>query len=96
VIHQLFVIHDKKSKVFSSPQISPSPAAYLRGLEMDIKANPKSTLALYPDDFEIFHLGTYDSTTSFIDQLISSSEGTLKSFGLVSSLLQTDTKTTIN
>lgn len=68
MIYQLFTIRDSKGETATPPKASKTIGEAERMLELAVN-NPKSEdlLALYPQDFDLWHLGTFDDQTMKIE-----------------------------
>lgn len=64
MILNIVVIRDAGAKVYSVPQFVASVGGFVRAFGDQIKAGAKDDqLAAHPEDFEAFHVGTYDDNT---------------------------------
>lgn len=59
---QLFSIRDAKAGVFHRPFYKPNAAEAERDFATGVN-DQKSTMFLYPEDFDLYYLGTYDEET---------------------------------
>jgi hypothetical protein len=60
MIIQVFSINDKKSATYSTPQFYENSVHAMRSLQ--VLANDKNTtVGIFPDDFELYHIGEYDT-----------------------------------
>lgn len=60
----IIVIRDSAAGVFSQPQFVASVGGFVRAFGDQIKAgNKDDALAQHPEDFEAFHIGTYDDNS---------------------------------
>jgi len=58
---KLFAILDTKAAIFQRPFCAETRATALRALETVVnREGEQSDIALYPQDFELFELGTFD------------------------------------
>lgn len=58
----LFSIHDIKTGNYDIPFPAPSKMDAIRGLEMEIKRSPTSTIASFPQDYNLVCLGTWNNS----------------------------------
>lgn len=56
----LFSIHDIKTNTYDIPFPAPSKLDAIRSLEMEIKRSPTSTIASFPQDYQLVCIGTWD------------------------------------
>jgi len=81
MIYQVVALHDVKARAFLIPVFVPHIDLALRSIAHGCNSNPGHPLHDYPQDFTIYHLGTFDDTsatfTTFAQPL---------SLGLVSNL----------
>ena len=62
---QAFSIFDHASETFAGPFFVPSERVALRVFN-DVANNPQSDVSKYPKDYELFHIGTFDTTTALL------------------------------
>ena len=62
---QAFSIFDHASETFAGPFFVPSERVALR-VYSEIANNPQSDVSKYPKDYELFHIGTFDTTTALL------------------------------
>ncbi|AXH74004.1 MAG: nonstructural protein [Microviridae sp.] len=60
MIQKMFSIYDQKSGTFHVPFFKPTHGEAERDFRSAVN-DPKSTLNQYPDDFDLYYLGEYDS-----------------------------------
>lgn len=58
---KMFSIRDTKGDVFHRPFYKNTQAEALRDFATGVN-DPKSTMFLYPEDFDLYLVGTYDET----------------------------------
>lgn len=56
---EVFSVYDSKSKAFSQPFYSATVAVAIRNFTTACK-DPNSQLAKHPEDFTLFHVGSFD------------------------------------
>lgn len=59
---QAFTIRDSKSEVFNSPWFAKTIGEAQR-MFRELTLDSKSTINKYPEDFDLYHVGTYDDNT---------------------------------
>lgn len=59
--HHLFSILDIKTGKYDLPFPAPTKHDAIRGLQMEIQSKPTSTIAQFPEDFNLACLGTFSS-----------------------------------
>jgi len=65
-----YAIWDKKSETFSFPVVHQHNVEAIRELEYVVNDVSRPTmLSRYPDEFELYYMGEFDSRTGRIDQL---------------------------
>lgn len=64
--HNIYLIFDTKSKIYSHPIFSQSNGTFLRALDRTLR-DPQSQYALYPDDYVAYHVGEYDDLSGQFD-----------------------------
>lgn len=57
---KLFSVHDIKAQTYLNPSVFRSSAEALRAFETTVK-DEKSQFNMYPNDFSLVELGTWDS-----------------------------------
>lgn len=65
---QIFAVYDKKSVAYASPFYYPQKGQALRAFDDEVN-NPQSPLNKHPEDFALFHIGTWNDTTGVITPL---------------------------
>lgn len=65
MLHQVIVIFDTKALVYSKPLYFPSLAAAIRSFE-DAVNTDTSDYAKHPEDYIMFHIGTYEDLDATI------------------------------
>ena len=66
---KIFAIYDSKIKDFANPFYLHHEGEAIRGFT-EIVNDPSTKLNKYPEDFALFELGTYESTTAHFENLI--------------------------
>lgn len=68
VIRPIFSIHDVRGKTFTPPYMMPNRIDAIRELEQEVNATDKSRnkVSMYPQDFELFQIGTFDECSGKI------------------------------
>lgn len=62
---QMFAIRDLKAVSFMPPYTAPNKGVAIRSFT-DAVNDPSSMLSKYPDDFALFHIGSYDPETGVV------------------------------
>lgn len=60
---QIVTIRDLKTNTYSAPQFIHSIGGYLRGMGDVVNGPKENDLAKHPEDFEVWHLGTWCDNT---------------------------------
>jgi len=66
---QMFAIYDEKAECYKPPFYLPTVGLAIRSFT-DLCNTPETTINMYPSDFKLYKLGTFDDNTGLIDQLI--------------------------
>lgn len=65
---QIFAVRDSKSGQFGTPMFMQSVGIVLRSLGDEVnKGGDNSIISQHPEDFELFHLGEWDTDSSRFD-----------------------------
>lgn len=59
MLHKMYSVRDVKSEIFNTPFPAPSHAAAERNFSQLAK-DPKTTVAQFPSDFDLYYIGDYD------------------------------------
>lgn len=62
---QAYSVYDHASETFAAPFFVPKEALALRVLT-DLVNNPRTDVGQYPKDFELFHIGHYDTGSAVL------------------------------
>jgi hypothetical protein len=65
---QILVIKDMKSQLFLRPTLAASLADGLRGMEVMVN-DGDSMIRRFPNDFRLYHVGSFDPNTGKLDVL---------------------------
>lgn len=65
---QIFSVYDSKAESFSQPFFCPNAAIAIRSFSEEV-SNPQSQLSKYPADFTLFHIGSFNDSTSLLTPL---------------------------
>lgn len=65
---KIFSIRDTKGEFYSPPFYKHQTAEAIRDFTQAAN-DPQSTISKFPEDFDLFELGTYDNLTGKIDPL---------------------------
>lgn len=68
MIKQMFSIRDAKGEVFHPPFFKNTLGEAERDFR-EVANDPKSNLQKYPEDFDLYYLGTYDDLTGTFQPL---------------------------
>lgn len=60
MISMVFSIYDNKAGAFASPFLQGNEEVALRGIKTVMAERPQDMMSRYPEDFELFYLGTFD------------------------------------
>lgn len=60
---EIYSIKDAKVGVYQSPFYAQNHAVAVRTLKSAVNDDTKTNLTLYPEDFQLFHVGTFDDVT---------------------------------
>lgn len=60
---------DKKGRLYKNPFFVPNTDVAVRSLRGAVNATEQSDLTQYPEDFALYHLGTFDDETGLITPL---------------------------
>lgn len=63
-----FSIRDQKSEVFNTPFFQKTHGEAERSFR-ELVQDPKSMVSKYPDDYDLYYLGTYNDQNGLIDPL---------------------------
>lgn len=64
----IVAIRDSAADVYSVPQFVPSLGGFIRSFGDQIaKREANDALGAHPEDFEVFHIGTYDDSDASFD-----------------------------
>lgn len=63
---QIVIIRDAKAEMFMNPVFSVAVGEAIRSFEDEVN-NPQSPLNKHPEDYTLFHLGTFDEATGKFD-----------------------------
>lgn len=62
--YQMCVVRDSAANVYGTPIFVPSIGIAVRSFGDEVKRNDeKNQMNRHPEDFEMFHVGTYDDNT---------------------------------
>lgn len=61
---QVFTVRDSKSNTFGSPMFLQTVGTCIRSLADEVNKNQESMVYQHPEDFELFHLGQWDTDTA--------------------------------
>ena len=69
MITMVFSIYDNKASAFASPFLQANEEMALRGIRTVISSQPEQMMSQYPEDFELYYLGTFDDQSGeFVGQ----------------------------
>jgi hypothetical protein len=68
MVLKVYSIRDSKGEVFNQPFFQKTHGEAERSFSRLVK-DESSTLAAYPEDFDLYYLGEYDDQTGLIDSL---------------------------
>lgn len=67
MILEMFTIYDVKARVYQTPKFALNEAMAKRNFEIHL-TEENTIFTKFPDDFQIFHIGSYDDDTGEIKQ----------------------------
>lgn len=62
MISKIFTIRDSKAEVFNTPFYAKTHGEAERSFSQLVR-DPKSTVSQFPEDYDLYYLGTYDDQT---------------------------------
>ena len=65
---QVLAVYDAKAEIFTQPIFTIAIGEGVRSFEDEVN-NPQSPFSKHPEDYTLFHLGTYDETSAKFDLL---------------------------
>jgi len=83
---EIFAIYDSKAAQYWKPMFFDTKGIAIRSF-MDSLKDTSNLITQHPEDFTLFHLGTFDTTTAKFDQL-----STPNSAGLATEFVSTTTQ----
>lgn len=57
---KVIAIRDIKNETYGIPFYAKTFGGAIRSLQMELEQNPKSAMAQFPEDYELWSIGTYD------------------------------------
>ncbi len=70
MIHQVFTVHDSKASAYLPPFYFSTLGQAIRAFTDSVN-DPGHGFAKHPEDYTLFHLGTYDDAVAKYDLLVS-------------------------
>lgn len=64
----MYSVRDSKGETYSPPFLAKTPGEAERMFTNEVH-NTQSQISKYPEDFDLYHLGTYDDVTGKITSL---------------------------
>lgn len=76
MIHKIYSVYDSKAQTYTPPFFQHQEAMALRTFT-DCCNDPGHTFGMHPDDYTLYHLGTYNDNSGTItqDKIISIANG---------------------
>lgn len=71
---QIYSIYDTKAESYHQPFFTTNDATAMRMLQNELQ-NPESNFSKYPEDYHLFHIGTFNDTTALLEHCIPESLG---------------------
>jgi len=72
-VFQVFTIRDEKAQAFTVPMYFPTKGVALRSLSAAVnKPNSDDLYSTHPQDFGLYHIGTYDADTGLHEPVLPS------------------------
>ncbi|WNK12431.1 MAG: nonstructural protein [Microvirus sp.] len=68
MIIQMFSVYDKKTQLFSQPFPSGNAESAIRAFQ-DAQSDGNTLLAKHPNDFALYHVGSFDDSEGIFQQL---------------------------
>lgn len=65
---KMFSIRDSKSEIFNSPFYAKTTSEAERSFRQ-LTNDPKSTISQFPEDFDLYEVGTYDDNSGKVSPL---------------------------
>lgn len=65
---QVIAVYDAKAEIFTQPVFTVAIGEAVRSFQDEVN-NPQSQFSKHPEDYTLFHLGTYDETSAKFDLL---------------------------
>lgn len=69
MLMQIFSVYDGKSKAFARPFFSFNVSTATRELQASVREGG-SLLSKFPDDFQLWHIGTFNDEVGSVDPLV--------------------------
>jgi len=67
---ELLAVFDRAAQAYARPMFLPSIGVGIRSFTDEVNRNdPENNLCNHPDDFDLFHLGSFDDITGSFDLL---------------------------
>jgi len=68
MLKQMYSIRDSKAQIFHIPYFNNTHGEAERNFSELVK-DEKSMISKYPDDYDLYHVGTYDDQTGLVESL---------------------------
>lgn len=75
----MFAVFDRKVKTYGTPFFTTHEASALRSFSR-FATDPNTDASVFPNDFELFRIGSYDEDSGHVETCIPASLGTALSF----------------
>lgn len=67
---EIVAVRDRATEAYAQPIFVPALGVAIRSFQDEVnREDPNNNLNLHPEDFALFHLGTYDDNTGLFDTL---------------------------
>lgn len=65
MILKIFAIHDRATQMFGNPMFLIAVGQAIRSFTDEVnRSDPQNGIYMHPDDFDLFELGTFDTSTA--------------------------------
>lgn len=76
IFQSMFCVYDNKAEAYQSPFFAPTEGAAVRIIQ-DALRDPNTLLARHPADFNLFHVGGWNSSTAELVPIVPRNMGLL-------------------
>jgi hypothetical protein len=68
MLHCVVAVFDKAVQAYAKPMFVPALGAALRAFEDEV-IRPDSEMGKHPEDYAMFHIGTYDDSSAELEKI---------------------------